>query len=393
MRVNDYFQREDYVLRWPVELFRKRLALLLNGHLDGSIRDGWSDRVELFLSDAFSSEQPAQDFRNAGAQRPVSLDPWATALIPAAAPTIDGPRELLVRMLRQADNFPYELQRRPYRSQRGRDLEEGKPPGISLATAASRFVNLVAELEGRGYFERSFEKDCVDDPATTDPGQLIEGEIGIPGLWPLPADRLATDEELFLDLVEVLGEFVAAPQARYMHSWAGCGWHHSDFNRSIGREVYYWRVNRLLAETPLQLQLAISGEDRGRLVEVSGDARNDLVAQTIEGADPGVRDPIQHAVALFRRRGSTIEDKRSACVALAGVLELRRQQLKDHLFAKDEGALFEIANTFDLRHRTARQKGDYDPAFLDWVFWWYLGTIELTDRIIRRQRTEAGRTG
>lgn len=28
---------------------------------------------------------------------------------------------------------------------------------------------------------------------------------------------------------------------------------------------------------------------------------------------------------------------------------------------------------------------DYDPAFLDWVFWWYLGTVELTNRIIHRQ--------
>lgn len=32
-----------------------------------------------------------------------------------------------------------------------------------------------------------------------------------------------------------------------------------------------------------------------------------------------------------------------------------------------------------------RQQGDYDPAFLDWIFWWYLAAIELTDRILARQ--------
>lgn len=28
-----------------------------------------------------------------------------------------------------------------------------------------------------------------------------------------------------------------------------------------------------------------------------------------------------------------------------------------------------------------------DPAFRDWVFWWYLATIELTDQLIERQST------
>jgi hypothetical protein len=87
----------------------------------------------------------------------------------------------------------------------------------------------------------------------------------------------------------------------------------------------------------------------------------------------------------IRGRGATTEDKRSACVALAGVLERRRALLKEELFKKDEGALFQIANEFGLRHRAAGQKGDYDPVFLDWVFWWFLGTVELTDRLLARQ--------
>jgi hypothetical protein len=35
-----------------------------------------------------------------------------------------------------------------------------------------------------------------------------------------------------------------------------------------------------------------------------------------------------------------------------------------------------------------RQRGDYDPVFLDWVFWWYLATVELTDRLLARQDAE-----
>jgi hypothetical protein len=66
------------------------------------------------------------------------------------------------------------------------------------------------------------------------------------------------------------------------------------------------------------------------------------------------------------------------------VLEERRALLKGVLYSGDEGALFEIANKFAIRHEGERQKSEYDPVFLDWIFWWYLATIELTDRVIAR---------
>lgn len=30
--------------------------------------------------------------------------------------------------------------------------------------------------------------------------------------------------------------------------------------------------------------------------------------------------------------------------------------------------LFDIVNNFALRHQNLNQQGDYDPAFLDWIF-------------------------
>jgi hypothetical protein len=48
-----------------------------------------------------------------------------------------------------------------------------------------------------------------------------------------------------------------------------------------------------------------------------------------------------------------------------------------------------IASKFDLRHRNDKQHANYDPAFRDWAFWWYLATIELTDRIRDRQQSDA----
>ena len=72
---------------------------------------------------------------------------------------------------------------------------------------------------------------------------------------------------------------------------------------------------------------------------------------------------------------------------LAHVLERRRSLLKDKLLRSDEGALFRIANEFAIRHENEKQRSDYDPVFLDWVFWWYLATIELTDRLLQQNRS------
>lgn len=373
------FEIEDHVLRWPRELFRRRLAELIN---EQQYADGWVGEVELFLDDAFHSEHALDVFRST--TDAVVADPW-NVQAPPVPKQVSPRRRYLVDLLQAADRFPHEIQRRPYRSQRGREAS----PTVSDAATVARFVGLIADLDERGYFERSFKKDCVDEPRTLDPSVLIEEEIGVADLWPLTTDRLNQDPDLFLDVTEVLGEFVAAPTNRSSHSYGGCGWHHRDFKVRMGRDIYYWLVNRLLDRTAINLRLATSGEDRGRLVEANGDARSDLVAATIEGASETTRSPIEHAVSLFRRRGSTVEDKRSACTALAGVLELRRTLLKDELFRRDEGALFQIANEFDVRHRTESQRGDYDPVFLDWIFWWYLGTIELTDRIIARDSRTA----
>ena len=75
---------------------------------------------------------------------------------------------------------------------------------------------------------------------------------------------------------------------------------------------------------------------------------------------------------------------RSAIVTLAGVLEANRKLLKTELLTADESALFQIANTFDLRHRNADQRTDVDPIFLEWIFHTFLATAGLVGRLQRR---------
>jgi hypothetical protein len=117
----------------------------------------------------------------------------------------------------------------------------------------------------------------------------------------------------------------------------------------------------------------------------------DLPEKALQTARPETVDRVQHAIALFRSRKATVEERRSAVVALVGILEERRTLLKAQLLTKDEIALFVIANKFAARHQGADQQSDYDDVYLDWLFWWFLATVYLTDQLLARQA--AAQTG
>jgi hypothetical protein len=187
-------------------------------------------------------------------------------------------------------------------------------------------------------------------------------------------------------VVEVLHDQAARPRTGHVHAYNGCGWHYMAFSHETGQAVYRWRIDLVLDRSDLGLRLADEGEDAGRLVAVTDPARMELAASMAERTDPETGDVVRHAIALHRGRTASEHDKRSAVVALAGVLEERRVLLKAELISKDEGALFQIANQFAIRHRRDDQRPNYDPAFLDWLFWWYLATIDLTDRILERRQ-------
>ncbi len=67
------------------------------------------------------------------------------------------------------------------------------------------------------------------------------------------------------------------------------------------------------------------------------------------------------------------------------MLEYLRPQLKQILSSNDESDLFNLANNFGIRHHNQRQKTDYDPAWLSWIFHHYLATIHLATRLVEQR--------
>lgn len=356
----------DYELVWPPELFAAEAQRILARQRVSA------QAVNLLLREAFRDDSAAED-----AAAPVPFDSWSSGAVARSA------SEMLAELAKSAHVIRRFSAPRPYWPQRlGREL-----PGPYLDASGVRrgFAGLVGELERTGYLDQAFPRPCVDDQDAPepDPAAELEKRLGIAGLWPVAPDKW--DDSTFYGLIEVYHDLVSRPRERHYHDYAMCGWHYSHFSAAAGREVYRWKANELLQAAGISYRLADTGEDQGRLVAVFDDGRSALLAEVLGRTQPDTATRVHHAVALFRRRGATGEDKRSALITLAGILEERRQLIRAELVSADEGALFHIANKFAIRHQNRQQLSDYDPAFLDWVFWWYLGTVELTNRIISRQ--------
>lgn len=347
----------DFALRWPKPLFVREARVVMAME---------APHQRLLLEEAFGDSLPVECFDQ------------------ASRSSSKAGVGVLSALVEQVHALPPYRPYRPYYQQRlrehDRDPDDWEPDERVLLPLY--FVQLYEDLESRGYFVRAFGGDCKNNgPSEISASGTVGMHLGWNPTWPLDPNEL-NDEGRLYDVIERMHDLVSRPRRRFTHEPDYDCIHHVDPAPAIGRELYRWQVNELLDDAGVGLRLANDGDDAGRLVTVTDEVRSDLVQTLVARAGQDTGDRVRHAISLFRRRGATDEDKRSASIALAGVLEERRDLLRENLTSPDEGALFEIANRFAIRHRRADQSTAYDPVFLDWVFWAYLSTVELTDRLL-----------
>ncbi|MFI7246365.1 hypothetical protein [Streptomyces qinglanensis] len=363
----------NYELLWPTSLFISEGERVLRS------MGSWQDRAIWLMTEALAGTTAVADFEDLPNHTASASDPWATTATGwGTKRAVMDQHDWFTELIHRAPELRPAAAPRPYWPQRrSNGLAHD---GSTVRDTRRDFARLIGEFADSGYLVEVFGEECVDDHSELpDPSDVIDRRLGIPDLWPLAPE--AWGEDTFYGLIEVFHDLVSRPRTRRFHPYSGCGWHHSEFHNGPARVLYRWKINQLLREAGIDYELAAEGEDLGRLVAVTDDARSQLVHRALNDSPPDTTAGVRHAIALFRGRDTSAESKRSAIFNLARILEERRALIKQHL-GKDEGALFEIANRFDLRHRRADQRGEYDEAFLDWIFWWYLATVDLTDRLI-----------
>lgn len=322
----------------------------------------WSNAARYLLQSAFNGPAIADEFE---AQATDDQLPW------------------LCRLRAELETAKAAAALRPYWSQRS----GAAPEALTTEATMDRFANLVESLASDGVWAQRFGVNCPDggddpiDPPDIQIEDRLGRHVGSGTTWPLKRSRRTWTTDDFYDLMEVLHDLASMPASWSGHSYGGCIGHPGNFSPATGQALYRARANDLLDRSEINLRLAESGVDRGRLVVVAGGGLDDAVEQAMVAAPPEHTDEVEHAIALFRWRGRDAASMRSAIVTLAGVMERHRALLKHRIATKDEAALFEIANKFDLRHRKPDQHGNYDPAFLEWIFHWYLASVALLGRL------------
>jgi limonene-1,2-epoxide hydrolase len=345
----------DFEYVWPRDPLVTELAALLSA-------DDVGERAEQLFAQAFG--------------------PRALKVL-AAMRSPEEVRALVADVLHAFHVLPTSAGRAPYFAERTGG-QVGPP--VDAWGLSAMLYEYVERLRILGYFEEAAPNSWRPSFLGTEQLDLILMQrLGVTHLWtgfdPNSWED-AWSEDLLFSVIEVLDELISRPRLTLRN---GDDRRFHDFGRETGQALFRAWVNARLAPSLLSYRMAESGEDAGRIVVASTAEEDEYLDNQAASEHHGAGDEVGHAVALFRNREPTRETRRSAVAALARVLEARRALIIDEFLSKDESALFLIANTFDIRHNKADQHRDYDDAYLEWLFRWYLATIELTDRLIDRQ--------
>lgn len=367
------FDPKQHVIRWPRELVKQEIEREL-----GRLTPDWERRISFILDDAFEDGDLYIQWQRLDSS--LFSPSWGqTKAISHQA------QEFLTEIIDALAEFPEVRRRKKLYSER---KNEGTRNIFSRPNLPAQIQKAIESLIRRGYFTQLIGHDCPDmnecDQQSAE--QIIEEYAPGRHLWPLhfdPWSNLIQDDAF--DLVEILDDLVAAPTLRSWHNFGEPHWDSMEFSKARGQAVFRWEINLALEHCGSSLRIATSGKDAGLIVKQTEPNFDALVQKVKTTPQKDDLQRVESALAQMRKRDGNEADKRAACATLASVLESRRNIIKEELLKKDERDLFYIANEFDIRHKSEKQKGNYDPIFFEWIFWWYLATIELTNRMIERK--------
>lgn len=363
-----------YALTWPRELFEWEARRILALPVADS---DWAVKVRHLLREAYHDEDVALAFK---AQYPSSYSVWD---VRDDDPDKPG-RDWLTALLKDESRLqPY---RAPAYYAERNGVADALAPGMTEATFAQDFFELIDTMRETGYFPKVLPKDCVNEylePAEIRKTIRRATKLDVP--WPVTGAAISElpDAALY-SLVEYFHDHAQRPYRSWYHENSDCGQHYEDCNRLSGQKVYRWRVNSLLTNHKMPLRLGTSGEEQGRLIRAFNTPLDDLAAQQIAQRAGDPEDEVAHAVRKFRARDATVIDKRAAIALLYGELEPKRSAIEKKVSSGDARDLFRIANGFTIRHRDKAQRSEYGEEFLDWTFWTCLATAQLMDELAAR---------
>ena len=264
-----------------------------------------------------------------------------------------------------------------------------KTESINFEMFQMGFMMVYDKFATDGYFQKYLGKDCVDGVIPGIIGRDVRTAVFFKvgkKLWPVYEMESTYEEVDYYTMIEFLYDCASKPTEFVYHEFAECGIHVRNSSDQLGRIEFREAINPILKKFK---KLALS-ED-GEILEAVENGFEALFEAKIPTEDEEIQKRINQAQIKFRKTKSTVDDRRDALRDLADVLEMLRPKIKTVLMSKDENDLFQIANSFGIRHFNKKQKDEYDkPIWHAWIFYCYLATIHACLRLIEKQSSNPG---
>ena len=165
------------------------------------------------------------------------------------------------------------------------------------------------------------------------------------------------------------------------------GWNYDDYDgydEAAGQAEFRDAVNAFLCDYKTGFKRA----KEGRILSMGPGGLQAILEAEIEPYDEeNVDSKVRSAILKWRNRHLDMRERREAIREMADVFEWlkKTRQLGKVLARKDEADLFEIANTFAIRHHDPKQRNDYDQdIWYPWMFHFYLATYHAVIRSLKR---------
>jgi len=265
---------------------------------------------------------------------------------------------------------------------------------MTVSELQELFLGIYKEFDRKGYFQEYFGYYCSDQVEAYEGvvtsldhiGDYIFRKLRKKYLWPIEINIVQYDEVDVFDMVEFFFEHISKPiitDNDYHYGWE-CGPHYHLFDKEAGEREYIESINGILNDYKKGYELAENGEIYSLAQE---EYRSLVKANLPESVDANIASRVTNAVKLFRKYGSTLDDRRNAIKEFADILEFFRKEIEkgDFFTKKDESDLFNILNNFEIRHLNNKQKTNYDKnIWLSWMFYFYLATIHALSRYLKK---------
>ena len=254
--------------------------------------------------------------------------------------------------------------------------------GLTLVDLYGKLQHLYLLFRDRDYFKERAGITAHDLP------EVIKHEAGIAlSFQPFPITTwsgLDLTEDNVFDAIEFLYDHVSKP-GKWMAVGDESGYEYSDYDGyddKAGRAEFRQRTNAFLADYRSGYELTEQGDI---LALGAHGLQHILSAEIVPYDEANVDGKVRNAIAKWRNRHLSLSDKREAIRELADVFEWlkKTRSLSAVLEGKDESAIFNLANSFAIRHHDPNQKTNYDKAiWYSWIFHFYLATHHAAIRLL-----------